>query len=162
MDYYIFRHGQTYFSKFNVHYGKKVETAEILPEGIPAIKRLANYLKDVKTNKNFTSPYLRCLQTAEIIKKEIGWQFEIDQKLHDYNRYIESVSDMVKRIQSFWEELEQKNFQTVAICTHGYPTSTLTQLITKGSVSEAELDGYPETGVLTIIKDGKVELIDFN
>jgi broad specificity phosphatase PhoE len=45
---------------------------EILPEGIPAVKRLADYLKDIKTDINFTSPYLRCKQTVDIISKVSG------------------------------------------------------------------------------------------
>jgi broad specificity phosphatase PhoE len=161
MDYYIFRHGETYFSKNEILYGDAVESAEILPEGIPTIKKLADYLKDIKTDINFTSPYLRCRQTTEIISKETGWKFNVDQRLHDLNRQIETVSDMIKRVQNFWEELEQTNHQKVAICTHGYPISALIQLNTKGFVSEPMLNNYPKTGVLTIVKDKKVEPVDF-
>ena len=162
MNLYIFRHAQTHFSKFDVLYEEHIETAEILPEGIPVIKRLAAYLKDIKTDKNFTSPYLRCRQTVEIISKETGKQFDVDQRLHDYNRYTESVSGMVERVKIFLKEAEQKNYQNIAVCTHGYPISVLIQLATRGFVSEVELDSYPKTGVLTIIKGGKAEFIDFN
>jgi broad specificity phosphatase PhoE len=162
MNYYIFRHAQTYFSKLDIQYNEHIETAEILPEGIPVIKRLAAYLKDIKTDKNFTSPYLRCRQTVDIISKEIGWKFDVDQRLHDHNRYIEPVSGMVGRIHNFFKEVEQKNYQNIAVCTHGYPISTLIQLATKGFVSEKELDSYPKTGVLSIIKNKKIETVDFN
>ena len=162
MNYYIFRHAETYFSKFNLHYGNMVENAEILPEGIPAIKRLADHLKTIKTDKNYTSPYKRCLQTVGIINKITGWIFNTDDRLHDYNRNIETIPEMIQRIERFHNEINQSGLKVVAVCTHGYPISALIQLITKDSVSIPDLDNYPKSGVLTIIKNKKIEEIDFS
>ena len=53
----------TYFAKNNIPYGDQVESAEILEEGIPTIKKLGEYLKDIKTEVNYTSPFKRCIQT---------------------------------------------------------------------------------------------------
>ena len=60
MNFYIFRHGATYYSKYDISYGEQVETAEILPEGIAAVKRLGKYLKNIDTDFNVSSPYQRC------------------------------------------------------------------------------------------------------
>ena len=69
MIYYIFRHGETYFSKNDVPYGTKFNSAELLPEFIPVTERLGEYLKDKLGNNNFTSPFLeQCKQLILLLK----------------------------------------------------------------------------------------------
>lgn len=160
MDFYIFRHGQTFFSKNEIPYGEQVETAEILTEGIPAIKRLAEYLKDIQTDANFTSPYKRCIQTTNIVSEITDKKFEIDFRLHDFNS--ETIGEMVERMKNFFEEISLRSYKSVAICTHGYPISVLKNLITEDESYIKNLGSYPKSGILTIIKMGKIETVDFN
>lgn len=160
MNYYIFRHGETYFSKLDIPYGDQVETAEILPEGIPAIEKLAKELKNIPTDANFTSPYKRCLQTVEIVKNITGKVFTIDERLHDIN--AETIDEMVDRISEFYEEIKTGNYENIAICTHGYPIAVLKSLITKGEFEIDKLKSYPDPGALVKIINGKIEQIDFN
>jgi broad specificity phosphatase PhoE len=161
MDFYIFRHGETYFSKNKLpYYEEQIESAEILPEGIPAIEKLAHKLKNIQTDANFTSPYRRCLQTTEIVEKISGKKFKIDERLHDFKS--EPIKKMAERLNRFLKEIKDKNYKSIAICTHGYPIAVLRSLITKGKFELDKLNYYPKPGILTVIKNGKVKLIDFN
>ncbi|MFC1600543.1 phosphoglycerate mutase family protein [Patescibacteria group bacterium] len=160
MNYYIFRHGETFFTKNDLPYGDQAETAQVLEEGIPAIKALAKYLKNKNTNAHFSSPYPRCKQTAGIVEKFIQKKFIYDNRLHDFN--AESINNMVNRLKSFYEELKSKNYKNIAICTHGYPIAVLRSLITKDKFTLADLNSYPKPGMLVEIENGKTKLINFN
>lgn len=162
MDFYIFRHGQTYFSKNDIPYGNNVKTAEIETEGIPAIKRLAKYLKGKKTEANFTSPFKRCLQTSSIVTDITGKEFEIDENLRDWDPESESVQDMIKRIIKFCQKIVEKNYNAISICTHGYPINAVTSYFIKGSIREKDLENFPATGTLVKVKKGQVSYKDFN
>lgn len=162
MDLYIFRHGQTYFSKNHIPYGDKVESAEILDEGIPVIKRLAEHLKKLPTDRNFTSPFLRCVKTSQIVSEITGKQFEVDQDLRDWDPRTEAVQQVINRILDFCKLLETKNQGSIAICTHGYPIGALISYFTKGKIEESDLPNYPNPGVLVTIESGKVGFKDFN
>lgn len=164
MNYYIFRHGKTFFSKNDIPYGNQVETAKILPEAIPPLERLAKYLKNIKTDFNVSSTYTRCRQTAEIVEKISGKKFEFDPLLHDWDPRNETVEDTAKRIETFYIQLTTSNLQpkSVCICTHGYPLAMLKSLVVTSTIDLSKINDYPTTGVLLVIKDGKAEEIDFN
>lgn len=162
MKHYIFRHGETYFSKHDIPYGDQVETAEILPEKIPVIEKLARYLNDIPTDTNFSSPFKRCRQTVEIVSKITGKVFSFDERLHDWIPEKESKKALIERVIRFAEELKISSNKSVAICTHGYPINALIAYFTKGYVRESDLDNFPSTGVLVSIIDGKVSFNDFN
>ena len=162
MDYYIFRHGETYFSKNKIPYGDKIESAEILTEGIPVTKRLADYLKDKGTDKNYSSTFLRCRQTSEIVGQIANKKFIFDERLRDYHVEKESVEDVIKRINDFFDSISVKNCKAVAICTHGYPIAILKELATKGEFEMNNLSSYPQPGILIEIENGVLREIDFN
>ncbi|MEM7030344.1 MAG: histidine phosphatase family protein, partial [Chloroflexota bacterium] len=63
--YYIFRHGLATHSKTG--YGDDILTAEVLPEAIPKVKRLGQYLKDFEADYHVRSELIRCRQTADIV-----------------------------------------------------------------------------------------------
>lgn len=157
--YYIFRHGQTFNSKFHLPYPKNNKSVEILPEGIPALERLAGYLKNIKSNHNFSSEYLRCQQTTKIIAGITGLQFEKDARLNEFNQ--ETFSEFVNRTKNFLEEVEKNEYQTVVICTHGAGISTIKNLLIKGRVKRRELPFYPKPGILMCIEGEKIQKIDF-
>lgn len=69
---------------------------------------------------------------------------------------------MISRVKNFYSELLTKETKTIAICTHGYPIAVLTSLISKGSFDLSGLNNYPRPGVLVVIKDERVETVDFN
>ncbi len=164
MDFYIFRHSETYFSKNKIPYGKDFEAAEIIPEGIPATQKLAKYLSTQKIDVFYTSPLKRCVQTAQIIQKKLKKGFtkdtRISEEMIDYGK--ETFEDVVERVKDFLDDIKSKKYSKVAICTHGWIISTLIALITKGKVEPKDLKEFPNCGVLIQIVNGKVTRKDFN
>lgn len=171
MNYYIFRHGETFATRDNVEYGKHVIDATILPEGIPVTKRLADYLKNIETDFNVRSEFLRVAQTAEIITNVTGKEFVTDERLNDTlvapKKFLnvfprtESRQNFIDRVSSFVSELQTKSYQTVLIGTHGGVIAALKHIITKGEFTYDQIMDFPNPGVLTVIKD-TIEEIDFN
>ncbi|HBP51546.1 MAG: hypothetical protein US68_C0010G0044 [Candidatus Shapirobacteria bacterium GW2011_GWE1_38_10] len=161
--YYIFRHGETYNSKNRTNYPINNFEVKILPEGIPVIKKLATYLKEVKSDFNVSSEYLRCKQTTEIVTKITGKNFETDSRINEFSRKLaqESFEIFSERIRNFLDELNSKNNKTVIICTHGAVIAGLKSYLLKNTFERDDLIDYPRPGVLLKIEDRKIETIDF-
>lgn len=160
MNFYIFRHGQTIYSKQNIPYGTEIESADIIPEGKPVTIKLAKYLEEIETDGNFCSPYKRCRHTIELIESVSNKTFTYDPRLGEFNQ--ESFTGFAQRIKNFLDELAMTDLKSVAICTHGGVIAGISMWLTKNHFLKEELDNYPRCGTLTIIKDSKLELIDFN
>jgi broad specificity phosphatase PhoE len=155
--FYIFRHGLATHS--TVGYGNEILSAQLLPEGYPAIEKLAEYLKNIHTDAFFSSEILRCKQTAEIIAQKTGKQFVADSRLNEF--YTESFEDFCKRVQSFVDKVTTMPANSVAICTHGAVLAAMKHLILEGEfLQRDELDFPPPSGMV-VIKDGKAETIRF-
>jgi broad specificity phosphatase PhoE len=164
MIYYIFRHGETLFTKNNVTYGENFETAEILPETVPVIERVGNYLKDKIDNDNYTSPFKRALQTIEIVEKITGKKFIPDARIREegLSRANETLIQLEQRLRNFLDDINNKNVKIVAICSHGWPIAALISIITNNRVTKFDLSDYPKCGELTIIEGTALKTLDFN
>ena len=162
MTYYIFRHGETYFSKNEVPYGENIESAEILPEAIPAIKKLAEFLKGKGIDAYYSSPYLRCRQTTKMFSEIISKDFIFYENLGEFRRERETIEEFILRTKGFLESLKKKDYKNIAICTHGYVVSALRELVLQGFVQKERLDDYPKTGVIMHIENGEAAYVDFN
>lgn len=161
-NYYVFRHGETHVTKTKGRYGygHKVYSATILEEGKPSVTRLANHLKKIETDYNVSSPFLRCRQTAEIVNQITGKEFVFDKRLGE----IVFVPPWFfrRRVLSFISEMESSSHENILICTHAAViTVLLNHLTTDGPTSKEKLRA-PNPGVLSVIRDGKLEEIDFN
>jgi len=164
MIYYIFRHGETFFTKNNVPYGESFKTAEILPETVPVIERIGNYLKDKIDNNNYTSPFKRALQTVEIVEKITEKKFISDERIREegLSRASEALTQLEQRLRNFIDEINNKNIKNVAICSHGWPIAGLISIITNNRLSKFDLSDYPKCGELTIIEGTSLKTLDFN
>jgi len=164
MIYYIFRHGETYFSKNDFHYGEHYSDAEILPENIPVTERLAGYLNEKLSDENYTSPFKRALQTVEIVERITGKKFSPDERLREegLSRASESLEQLEQRIKNFISETEGKNTHCVSVCTHGWPIAAMSAILTKGFITKGDLGKYPKCGQLLIIENKTVKTLDFN
>ncbi|QQG40718.1 MAG: histidine phosphatase family protein [Candidatus Levyibacteriota bacterium] len=156
--FYIFRHGLSTKSLFG--YGDKIVTAELLPEGKPPIKKMGKYLKNVSTDFCVRSEFIRCQQTSDIIAKATNKKFINDKRLNEYND--ETFDNLRDRTKDFLENIEKSNYKDILICTHGAVIAALKNLILKNKFTIFQLYDYPKTGMLLIIKEGKIEEIDFN
>lgn len=158
-SFYIFRHALA--TKSLIGYGDKIITAEILPEGIPPIQKMGAYLKKIKTDYNVSSEFLRCQQTAVIIAKITGKKFKLDKRLNEYNQ--EEFKHFAKRVNDFYDGMQQSNHRSILLCTHAAVIAVLIQLM-KGTAFDETLfrTSNPRTGVLTIVEGGEIKEIDFN
>jgi len=164
MNYYLFRHAETENSKYLLPYpeggGKNIE---ILPSSISVIQRLSEYLSAKHINAFYTSPFKRCLQTAEIVEKTIKIKALVDDRLGEelVSHNQETFGQLKTRITRFLEDLKSQNYTAVAICSHGWPLACLIALITKGDVNEKDFKDYPRPGVLACLENQKLKEIDF-
>jgi len=159
-NYYLFRHGQTFFTKFHLPYFWNNFSVGILPEAVPVLERLAVYLKNIPSDLNVSSEFKRCTQSTEIITRITGNQFIIDSRLNEY--YRETFGSLRERIKDFINEVNRKNYRTVIVCTHGAVMSGLKHLLLEGGFKQTQLRDYPKPGTLICIKDQKINQIDFN
>lgn len=164
MLYYIFRHGETFYTKNNLHYGENYKSAEILTEGIPVIEKLGKYLKGVIVDAGYTSPFMRAIQTTDIISKIAGYKFTPDDRIREegLSRAEETLEDLEIRLKDFLSEKEKSNFGAIAICSHGWPIAALLSIITKGNVTKKDLGEFPKCGQLLIIENKSLKTMDFN
>lgn len=165
--FYIFRHGETFATvslktqRFGAigAYGRKIYSANILESGKPVLEKMGEFLKDKPTNINFTSPFRRCLQTAEIISEKTGKGFVVDKRLGEY--IFGTLYGFKNRVKSILDFIEVEDYTSVAICTHGVVISALKNLILRDDFSFADRNDYPNPGVLWIIDKGEFKEIDF-
>lgn len=159
MTTYIFRHGMAVHP--NVGYGDRVLTAELLPEGIPPIQRLGQYLIDVPSDEQFCSEVLRCRQTAAIVTEATGKPFVIDPRLREYHQ--ETFAQLAERTKSFCDDLQRSTYDNVMICTHGSVIAALKHYLTEGRFEPRHETDYIQTGQLLIVNDDQsIEVVDFN
>ncbi len=158
--FYVFRHAQTWATKTGQPYGAQVVTAPILEEGKVAIKRIGQYLKPIEADLSVCSQFLRCRQTAQIVTNITNKTFILDSRLNEYN--LETFNQFKQRIADFLEEIKQKKYQTIVVCTHGGVIAGFKHLVVNDKLTEDSLPDYPEPGILTIIDEDRVSEIDFN
>jgi len=147
-------------AKFHIPYPRNNFMVEILPEGIGAIEKIGDYLKNISSDFNVSSEYLRCQQTTKIVSKITGFNFKNDERLNEKSE--ESFVEFNKRIEDFLSDIKEKNYKTVIICTHGAVIAALKNNLVNNRFRRREVIRYPRPGVLMCIEGKKVEEIDFN
>ena len=158
--YYILRHGETFATKTRSSYGDQIESSPILEEGIKVIERIADYLKDIPTDFNVSSPYIRCKQTVLIIESRTDKIFNYDDRLGEfYNKTFDQFKVIVLNL---IKELEGSKYETILICTHGSVISAFLNYLLYHHINAEDLPNYPSPGELLIIKNNKSSLLDFN
>lgn len=164
MIYYIFRHGETFYTKNNLHYGENYESAEILAEGIPVVEKLGEYLKGITVDAGYTSPFKRAIQTTDIVSKITGYKFKPDDRIREegLSRAEETLEDLESRLKDFLSEMERSKHKAIAICSHGWPIAALLAIVTKDSVTKKDLGEFPRCGQLTIVENNSIKTLDFN
>jgi broad specificity phosphatase PhoE len=157
--FYIFRHGDTFATQTKTDYGDQVLTAPIIPEAKVYLQRIGKYLSDIKNCYCVSSEILRCRQTAEIVGKEMKANFHVDKRLNEF--YLESLDDFINRIESFVTDMDLHAQDNIVICTHGAGIGSIKHLLLQNELTEENLIDYPAPGVLTVIKSGVAQEIDF-
>lgn len=165
-DLYIFRHGDTKESgsllvKFLGYRGDS-HNLPILPKGLPALEKIGKFLKDVPTDANFCSPYLRCMESAKIVGSIAKKIYQPDERIQELDSSGGKISSFFKRVNNFLDEINKKNYSAVSICTHGAVIAVIKHPEIGKKVFFFQVLDFPNPGNLIIIKDGKVDTINFN
>lgn len=155
--FYIFRHGLATHSKYG--YGKKIVTAPLLAEGTSAIEKMAAYFKSVPKSVNYSSEFLRCRQTVEIISLASQKKFIFDSRLNE--QHHETFSDVRVRAVEFLTTISP-DASHILICSHGGIVAALKHLITDKKHLWKYRHDYPKTGELLVINSGLIKKISFN
>lgn len=168
--FFIFRHGMATRSPDG--YGDQILTATLLDEGIPAIEKLAEYLKGISSDFQYSSELPRCRQTAEIVTKSTGKKFSFDARLNEYHQ--EPFLQFTDRVDDFLEDIVEQADRiclkrdcstepaTIWICTHGAVVACLKHLLLEGThVQENQLD-YTQPGEIIEIWKKSIQLHIFN
>lgn len=154
---YIFRHGLATHSKNG--YGDKILTAEVLPEGIPPVQRIGQYLTLMPYDYGARSEFLRCQQTAAIVTDITGRAFTADKRLNEqYQEPFEAVRD---RVRAFVDEMNASAHTHIWVCTHGVVIAALKHLITRGDFARSDENDYIQPGEVLLIRDGEPEVVKF-
>jgi broad specificity phosphatase PhoE len=154
---YIFRHGLATLSKNG--YGDKILTAEVLPEGIPPVQRIGQYLTLMPYDYGARSEFLRCQQTAAIVSEITGRSFAADKRLNE--QYQESFEAVRDRVRAFVEEMNAFAHTHIWVCTHGVVIAALKHLITRGDFARSDENDYIQPGEVLLIRDGEPEVVKF-
>lgn len=156
--FYLVRHGLATHSKRG--YGIHKLTTGLLPEGRPAIKRLAEALKDVKESVNISSEIIRCRETSTIISEIIGKNFTFDRRLNE--NYHETIGQIRARVVAFMDDLQKYPQNNVIICTHGVIIAAIKNLLVNGKFVTSQIADHPLTGELMVIDDKRIQVTSFN
>ncbi len=164
--FYIFRHGNTIDSDslLTKFFGHKHDShgLAILPRAVPALERIGTFLKNVDTEVNFTSPYLRCRESTQIVGKIAEKRFKTDERLREFEKNGEGFPSLRNRVRSFLDDVNKKNYSSVSICTHGGVIAAIKHLVLNNRFYFFQLWDFPAPGNLIIINGGEVKTINFN
>ena len=156
-NFYIFRHA---LATKNGYPDQNFDV-QILAEGVAPITKMARYLVNVQSESNFSSQYLRCKQTVQIISKITGKKFVFDKRLNEY--YAESFEKFLARVNNSLEDLLKQADQNIIICTHAAVISVIIQLLKEKRIDQEKVFTHqPKPGTLLIVKNKRVEELDFN
>jgi len=168
--FFIFRHGLA--TRNPDGYGDQILTATLLDDGIPAIKKLAEYFKGIPSDFQYSSELLRCRQTAGMVTDATGKQFSSDARLDEYHQ--ETFLQLTERVDDLLEDIVLRadricqnrdcNTQpaTILICTHGAVISCLKHLLLEGSHFQKDELDYTLPGEVLEIWKKSVQLHVFN
>lgn len=154
---YLFRHARA--TKSKVGYGEEILSAKILPEGIPPIKRMAEYIQRLPKSVNWSSELLRCAQTTNIITKITGRTFVTDARLNEHHN--ETFEAFRKRIASWLDGIMRLHPSVVLVCTHGAVIAGLKRLLLEGVFLESQSFDYPKCGQLLVVTRKRSAVLDF-
>jgi len=76
------RHGQAENNVSRILVGRHIE-AHLTEQGRQQVEDAARQLKSVKVDKVYVSPVIRAVETAQIVCKTLGMNYEIDERLYE-------------------------------------------------------------------------------
>ncbi len=152
IPFYIIRHGLATHSL--VGYGDSILTAELLPEGMPAVERLAAHMRDQQlvAHEVWSSPVKRCMQTAKIVADVMALPQHSEPRISE--QVNETLGEIVQRISSWLDDVIETKPSAVVVCTHGAVIAVLTHFLL-GRDGQIDEQDYVKPAGLRLIQGGK-------
>ncbi len=162
--FYLFRHGLARLP--GQDYGDEIFSAELVPEGIPPIERMGKFLAHEMIEACFTSPFRRCLQTAEILKQAGVREFKTEERLKEYgpdqeHNLHENFDQFMIRMHDVANFIRGLEAAKIALCTHGSVVACLARLLADREFTLDNLHEFPNPGEIKILTPRGVEYRDF-
>lgn len=175
----IIRHARTYSNIRASH----DPDASLTTFGFEQAVRLAEFLHkhvSIFSSRWYTSPFLRCLQTAGCIQQRVGIAFGVDRRLREYINHSydkveiptrvgeypefdwprdakevfkqESNEEFLNRIIAFHDALPDRS----VVVTHGMPALTLSQVASRNINAVPVWDHSIDNASVTLVRGGRV------
>lgn len=107
---YIIRHMETVYNQKEILQGWS--DSPLTPEGLKTLRLFAQYFQNKKIDKIVSSPFPRCLSTAQAIAQKMNLAVEANDNLKEicYGNWEEQPKKKF-RVQPIWEQREQNRFR---------------------------------------------------
>ncbi len=149
MNIYLVRHAQSFCNISNEHTYIYSSNSSLTNYGILQAKSFAEYYKNLNIDIIYTSPLVRAIQTADIIRKNFEiekfykdvrlsemitledtiysspdvWDKILDERVQFPSKIIngiESLENQYERMISFLSDIKNTNFNNVLVVTHAF------------------------------------------
>lgn len=178
-EYVMIRHGE---SEYNAHLTDNLDSP-LTKFGEQQIRKTAHFLAENLSNLTsfvgITSPYLRCLQSARIIREVTGVEFEVDAGVREvmiqydecsvpcrkdeflefqwpsdcgWTFFREQPEQFIQRIQEHARRVRTKN--KALIVSHGTPVNTFFECLS-GTKPTADVVDYVKNASISYIRGGQ-------
>lgn len=150
---FIMRHGETLWNKKGIHQGRSKNRLSAL--GKEQVNAAAKRFKKGDIDEIFSSPMMRTMQTANIMNKILKVKIVRDERLAEIDKGVltgrkisslteeerklqkenphalkmEAVEDVLKRVESFFQQLKTMKDKNILIVTHGIVAFMLEKLV---------------------------------
>lgn len=191
---YFIRHGETEFNRKGLIQGA-LNDVQLNENGKKQSLNAGKYLKEqhTKGEKYFdlilTSPMIRCIETAEIIGREIGYKGEIiilpelittnfgklngksydelndNKKINNLNeKYgIETKESIKSRIKKVINLIEKINYKKILVVSHGYTIQEINSYLANINISKDDFNEYIKNCEISyyVYKNNKFNFLEF-
>lgn len=132
----------------------------MLPEAENEIKKIGHFLQKERLDALYSSPFLRCRQTASLIGEITNVTPSIDARIRGY--FFEPPWILKKRTEEFLLSLEKSEFQHIGICSHGVVIARLITLLLHKRLRIPDVLHQMSPGKVAVYRDGILEVKEFS
>jgi broad specificity phosphatase PhoE len=150
MELFVFRHGETFSTRDRVGYGDR-QNEGILSEGKEAVERIAEYLKEQKIERWYSSPFKRCIETMDLVMKTVEEKYVTDERLGEF--YKKDWDLFVEGIREFIKEIRESGVKKVGVCTHGAVIAGIKFLWFDKEFFWENVHLYPDPGIVLVMDE---------
>lgn len=114
------------------------QTDDIKPLGVKDAKIVAEIFSEANKNKQnikaiYTSPYLRCLKTAQLINEKLNVPLITDDRLNEYTQVHKLVNgEVIKTHNETWEQCQRRIIELLSEIINKFNDNDIVICVTSG------------------------------